>query len=215
MSKPSEASPQASASKSLSREERATFKWLFWVVGGCIAAVGALLFGIGLFLPNHWNVTREILVHAPPATIHPLVDSWQAWQVWGKDPGDDPTLQYSYSGPEHGVGALRRFSGKYAGTGQSEIVRSDPHIGTAFVSAVRSAANNAQGSISYRPQGGSTSVTWNDQGTIESLFGVFLRANVEDELGKYMDRSLRRLKAAAEERAQAATATPTPAPTAP
>lgn len=191
-------------SKSLSTQERATLRWIFWVVGGCIAAVGALLFGVGLLLPNHWNVTREIVVHAPPATIHALVDDWRAWETWAKDPGDDPTLTYTYSGSAHGVGAVRHFSGRYAGTGQSEIVRSDPQTGAAFVSAVRSENNNAHGAISYRPQGGSTSVTWNDQGTIESFFGVFLRANVEDELSKYMDRSLRRLKAQAEERAQRA-----------
>lgn len=187
---------------SLSTQERATLRWIFGVVGGCIAAVGALLFGVGLLLPNHWNVTREIVVHAPTATIHSLVDDWHAWETWAKDPGDDPTLTYTYSGSAHGVGAVRRFSGRYAGSGQSEIVRSDPQTGTAFVSAVRSPKNNAHGEISYRPQGGSTSVSWNDQGTIESFFGVFLRANVEDELSKYMDRSLSRLKAQAEDRAQ-------------
>jgi hypothetical protein len=205
--------------KSLSTQERATLRWIFWVVGGCIAAVGALLFGVGLLLPNHWNVTREIVVHAPLSTIHPVVDDWHAWVTWAKDPGDDPTLTYTYAGSEHGVGAVRRFSGRYAGTGQSEIVRSDPQAGIAFVSAVRSPTNNAHGSISYRPQGGSTSVTWNDQGTIESFFGVFLRANVEDELSKYMDRSLNRLKALAETRAQQAKlplgAEPTPQATLP
>lgn len=192
--------------KSLSRQERATLRWIFWVVGGCVAAVGALLVGVGLLLPNHWNVTREIVVHAPMVTIHELVSNWHAWETWAKDPGDDPTLTYTYAGSNHGIGAIRRYSGRYAGTGRSEIVRSDPQSGTAFVSAVRSDSNNAHGEITYRPQGGSTSVTWNDQGTIESLLGVFLRANVEDELGKFMDRSLNRLKAQAEARAQAAQA---------
>jgi hypothetical protein len=203
--------------KSLSAQERATLRWILWVVGGCIAAVGALLFGVGLLLPNHWNVTREIVVHAPTSTIHALVDDWHAWETWAKDPGDDPTLTYTYAGSEHGVGAIRRFAGRYAGTGQSEIVRSDPQTGIAFVSAVRSRENNAHGEISFRPRGGSTSVTWNDRGTIESLLGVFLRANVEDELTKYLDRSLIRLKAQAETRAQHAVPTSTgglmPAPT--
>ncbi len=204
----------ASARKSLSTQERATLRWIFLVVGGCIAAVGALLFGLGFLLPNHWNVTREIVVHAPTAAIHPLVEDWHAWETWAKDPGDDPTLTYTYSGSERGVGAVRRFSGRYAGDGRSEIVRSDPTSGTAFVSSVRSDENNAHGSISYRPGGGSTSVVWNDQGTIESFFGVFLRANVEDELIKYMDRSLGRLKAQAEARARSA-ATPEASPAAP
>lgn len=203
--------------KSSPTRERATLRWIFWVVGGCIAAVGGLLFGVGLLLPNHWNVTREIVIHAPTSIIHPLVEDWNAWQTWAKDPGDDPTLTYTYAGSKRGVGAVRRFAGRYAGTGQSEIVQSDPQTGAAFVSAVRSSHNNAHGSITYRALGGSTSVTWNDQGTIESLFGVFLRANVEDELTKYMDRSLNRLKAQAETRAQQSTvpavANPSPPPT--
>lgn len=197
-----------------SSAERATLRWIFWVVGGCVAAVGALLLGVGLLLPNHWNVTREIVIHAPAADIHALVEDWRAWQTWAKDPGDDPTLTYTYTGNHRGVGSVRRFSGRYAGSGQSEIVRSDPATGAAFVSSVRSSKNNAHGSISYRPQGGSTSVIWNDQGTIESLFGVFLRANVEDELGKYMDRSLSRLKAQVETRAQSPGEPASPAATA-
>lgn len=168
------------------------------VVAGCVAAVSVLLVGIGILLPNRWNVTREVLVHAPPAAIHPLVDDWHAWQTWAKSPGDDPTLQYEYSGPSRGVGAKRTYTGKYAGAGSSEIVRSDPAQGVAFTSNVRSTSPNAHGSITYRSKGGSTEVVWNDQGTIESLFGVFLRANVEDELGKYMEQALSRLKEAAE-----------------
>ncbi len=188
-------------STSRSNQQRATLRWVMWVVGGCVGGVALLLFGIGLLLPNRWNVTRDVLIHAPAAEIHPLVDDWRAWESWARDPGDDPTLRYSYSGNAQGVGAERSFVGQYAGAGRSEIVKSDPTTGTAFVSAVRSEADNAHGSITYRPQGGSTLVTWNDQGTIESLFGVFLRANVEDELTKHMDRSLQRLKAVAEERA--------------
>lgn len=199
--KPQPPAARARIGQEPARQRRATLRWIFAVVGGCVAAVGVLLFGVGFFLPNHWNVTREIVIHAPPAAIHALVDDWHAWETWAKDPGDDPTLTYTYAGSERGVGAVRRFSGRYAGTGQSEIVRSDRQTGAAFVSAVRSPTNNAHGSISYRAQGGSTSVTWNDQGTIESLFGVFLRANVEDELSKYMDRSLGRLKTLAETQA--------------
>jgi hypothetical protein len=178
--------------------ERASLRWIFTVVIGCVGAVGALLLGIGFLLPNRWNVTREILVHAPPAAVHPLVDNWRAWQTWAPNPGDDPTLHYDYSGPASGVGAKRTYSGKYAGAGSSEIVRSDPAFGVAFTSNVRSTSPNAHGSITYDNKGGSTSVTWNDQGTIQSVFGVFLRANVEDELGKYMEKALTRLKDAAE-----------------
>jgi hypothetical protein len=192
---------QATPSTARSNQKRATLRWVMWVVGGCVGGVALLLFGIGVLLPNRWNVTRDVLIHAPAAEIHQLVDDWRAWESWARDPGDDPTLRYSYSGNPQGVGATRSFVGQYAGAGRSEIVKSDPTTGTAFVSAVRSDTNNAHGSITYRPQGGSTLVTWNDQGTIESLFGVFLRANVEDELTKHMDRSLQRLKAVAEERA--------------
>lgn len=195
---------------SLSHQERATLRWVLWVVAACVGAVALLLVGLGIVLPNHWNVTREVLVHAPSTEVHALVSDWRAWETWARDPGDDPTLQYSYAGSETGVGAVRTFVGKYAGTGRSEIVKSDPTTGAAFVSAVGSETNNAHGAITYRPQGGSTLVIWNDQGTIDSFFGVFLRANVEDELTKYMDRSLQRLKSQAEERAsgQAAPSAP-------
>lgn len=190
--------PQGTTSSSPKPADRASLRFIFLVVGGCVAAVGALLLGIGLLLPNRWNVTREVLVHAPPAAIHPLLDDWHMWQSWAQNPGDDPTLQYTYSGRDHGVGAKRTYTGKYAGSGSSEIVRSDPTEGVAFTSNVRSESPNAHGSITFQPKGGSTSVVWNDQGTIGSLFGVFLRANVEDELGKYMEKALTRLKDAAE-----------------
>lgn len=194
----------------LSSQERATLRWVLWVVGGCVGGIAVLLFGMGLLLPNHWNVTRDVLVHAPAQEVHALVEDWKAWESWARDPGDDPTLRYSYTGSDKGVGAVRQFTGQYAGAGRSEIVKSDPTSGTAFVSAVRSDDNNAHGSITYRQQGGSTLVVWNDQGTIPSVFAVFLRANVEDELAKHMERSLKNLKSLAEERASGRTSSPAP-----
>lgn len=190
--------PQGSIDWSPKPASRASLRFIFMIVAGCVAAVALLLLGIGLLLPNRWNVTREVLIHAPLAAIHPLVDDWRSWETWAPNPGDDPTLVYEYTGPANGVGAKRTYTGKYAGAGSSEIVRSDPAQGVAFTSNVRSTAPNAHGSITYQSKGGSTSVVWNDQGTIESLFGVFLRANVEDELGKYMEKALARLKQAAE-----------------
>lgn len=198
--------PHPAPSAALSSQERATLRWVLWVVGGCVGGIAVLLFGMGLLLPNHWNVTRDVLVHAPAQDVHALVEDWKAWESWARDPGDDPTLRYSYTGSERGVGAVRQFAGQYAGSGRSEIVKSDPTSGVTFVSAVRSDDDNAHGSITYRTQGGSTLVVWNDWGTIPSVFGVFLRANVEDELSKHMERSLKNLKNLAEERASRRTA---------
>ena len=201
MSKSTPATVGAHSAASKPPSHRSTLRFIAVVVAGCIAAVAALLLGVGLLLPNHWHVKREVLISAPPSIILPLIEDFRQWELWAKHPQDDPTLQYTYVGAPSGVGAKRVYQGQYAGRGHSEIVRSDPSYGVAMTSAVGTENANAHSRLEFQHRGGTTAVTWTDQGEIASVFGVFLRANVEDELGKYMETSLARLKAEAERRA--------------
>ena len=179
----------------------ATLRFVAVIVGSCLLAVALLLMGVGLLLPNHWHVQRDVMVSAPPATILTLIEDFRQWESWAGRPMDDQTVRYSYSGPDSGVGARRQYSGEHAGAGYTEIVRSDPAYGVAMISAVGQEKPTASSRLEFKRQGGVTTVLWTDEGKIDSIFGVFLRANLEDELGSYMERSLVRLKTVAEQKA--------------
>jgi hypothetical protein len=79
-------------------------KWLKRAVL-TVAAIIALLLGIGLLLPSGFKVQRSVVVNAPAARVYPLIADprqWKNWAVWNQR---DPAMQMQYSGPDSGTGA--------------------------------------------------------------------------------------------------------------
>ncbi|HEX2735590.1 MAG TPA: SRPBCC family protein [Polyangiaceae bacterium] len=171
-------------------------KQVLLIVTGAIASVVVLFVVVGLMLPNHWNVERSILIHAPASKIHPLVEDLHAWGNWVES--RDPTLRYEFTGPERGVGANRIYHSQYAGTGSTQITLSDPSRGIEFESCVNSPSPTAHGKLTYASEGPATRVTWHDEGKLPVITGAYLRDSVEEGLQRHMDESLVKLKDLAE-----------------
>lgn len=87
-----------------------------------------LLVVIGLLLPSSAHVERSIEIDAPPAQVFPQVNDLHAFHAWSPWAAVDSNMQYSFEGPEQGVGARMQWhSGQSeAASGSMQIVRSDP-----------------------------------------------------------------------------------------
>ena len=64
---------------------------------------------LALFLPDTAHVERSIFVKAPPEAVFDLVDDFESFNRWSPWAQKDPDTQYSFTGPEQGVGAMMRW----------------------------------------------------------------------------------------------------------
>ncbi|MBF9042519.1 hypothetical protein HKCCE4037_04235 [Rhodobacterales bacterium HKCCE4037] len=93
------------------------------IIIGLVALVAAFLI-VGLFLPRHVIVEREVVIDAPPEAVFPHVSSLQAFTGWSPWNDLDPDMQVEYSGPDTGVGNVMVWTSDHpnVGNGRQEIV---------------------------------------------------------------------------------------------
>ena len=73
------------------------------------------------------HVQRTATIAAPPERIYSLLDDFHEWERWSPWEELDANMAHTYSGPDHGVGAVHAWTGnKKAGEGRMEIVDADP-----------------------------------------------------------------------------------------
>lgn len=162
---------------------------LLTALGTCIGlAIGILLYGS--LLRTSWRVERYVIVDAPVAVIHPLVEAPKEWTRWmvGENLADT-----QHFGGDRGVGAGLRWEG-----GELEIIAGDPEQGIRYEKRLRELPPS-DGSLSYSQAQGGTKVTWIDEGDYGSWpLGGFLVSRIERSLVRRCDRSLRALTLLAE-----------------
>jgi hypothetical protein len=166
---------------------------------GVLVLLGLTLAG-GALLPRRWRAERAIFIAARPEQIHPFLSDlrrWADWAPWAH--GRDPKAVWTYAGPDRGVGARCAWTGPVVGTGRMEIIRSDPSTGLTLDEAIESDAVNARATFTYAVDGGTTLVTWVDEGTLPPVLGGFFRTMVEDRLQDDFTRGLETLKSTVEE----------------
>ncbi|MCA9077555.1 MAG: SRPBCC family protein [Planctomycetaceae bacterium] len=146
--------------------------WLQMVMGLVMAIVGLLVVAllISFLLPSTYTVTRSIVIDAPPAEIHPYIETlnqWPEWTTWNTE--RFPELVYSYEGPEAGVGAIQKWTDPEMGSGRLEITESSEADGIRFTLLFEQSPEPLTGSIVYAAtDGGGTRVTWIGNGDVGS-----------------------------------------------
>lgn len=165
-----------------------------------VLAVLVLLLAGAYLLPAKWHVSRSVIIHAPPAKIHPLVESLKAWPTWAPWTTElDPTLKYEYAGPDTGVGAISSWTGDKTGPGTLRITESDPAKGVVFVMQFGDDHYKSHGSIRYEMVPDGTRVTWTSSGRlgnnpINRYFGLLMNSMI----GADFEKGLAKLKKVSE-----------------
>jgi uncharacterized protein YndB with AHSA1/START domain len=184
-------------------------KGLFLVLLGLVT----LFFVTGLFLPKSAHVERSITTTASPATVYGLVNGFRRFNEWSPWARLDPGTQYTYSGPDTGVGARMQWSSANAdvGTGTQEIIAVEPD--RRVTSKLDFGMDNPTTSaISLEPQGTGTRVTWSlDTDFSGSLLGRYFGLALDRMVGPDYEKGLAQLQAVAES-TMPATAPPIAAP---
>ena len=177
-------------------------KFLRTILVGALVVL-AVLFAIGLTLPESAHVERSITIDASPEQVFAVVNSLRHFNEWSPWFDMDPDAKYRYSGPESGVGARAEWSSEEPGvdSGSQEIIASEPPR------LVRTSLDfgdqgSATAELRLQPVNGSTRVTWAfdtvlDASPVDRYFGFFLDAS----LGPTYEDGLARLKALVENEA--------------
>ena len=161
-----------------------------------IVAVIVLVLVVGFVLPRQVHIERSIVINAPRAQLFDALDGFKRFNEFSPWAALDPNTQYSYSGPESGVGAKMSWTStdSKVGSGTNEIVESTPpnFIRTRLVFGDQ---GPAEASFKLEPADGGTRVTWGfdcDLGDnpIAHYFGLMF----DKWIGSDYDKGLAKLK---------------------
>ena len=163
-----------------------------------------LLVGIGLLLPSHTTVERSIVISAPPAQIFPHVNSMRAFHAWSPWTAIDPDTQYTFEGPESGVGSRMTWhsGNQQVGAGSQEITISLPDQ---QISTTLDFGGKGQGVASFflEPRAQGTLLRWQFQTEFGwDLFSRYVGLMLDSMIGASYDKGLRTLKTRVEQNAR-------------
>lgn len=151
---------------------------------------------IGYFLPEHWKVERSIVINAPAAKIYPFVANFKTgWKEWSAFDSEDKNIQYTYSGPDEGVGAHREWKSEQMGDGKMTITKADPQKGVEFELTMKETQFKITGRVDLESQANSTKVTWMDEGDTGTNPLMKIMGKMMDKvMGESFEKSLSTLK---------------------
>jgi hypothetical protein len=170
-----------------------------------IVAIGLIV--TGLLLPSSVHVERQILIHAEPDRIFPLLNDLRAFNRWSPWAQKDPLTHFNFSGPDRGVGAqMSWYSAQpQVGAGSQEIIASvaNQRVAVALSFGDKS---TAVGYYDLQRIDGQTEVTWGfDSEFGYDLFSRYFGLMAERWIGPDYEQGLNNLKTLVE-----TTATETP-----
>ncbi len=165
-----------------------------------VLGVIALLLLVGLFLPHQYHVERSIDLQAKPEVVYPQIAGlrhWPEWTVWNKEL--DPTVQFTFDGPDSGVGASYAWTGTKVGQGHLKITQADPAKGVWYDLDFNAGQYPSTGSVTMAAAGDRLRVTWVNEGDfgknpVNRYFGLA----IDRLIGPDFEKGLARLKIAIE-----------------
>ena len=192
-------------------------KWLFYL----IAAIALIVVGASFLLPAQAVVTRSIEIAAPPDKVFAIVGDLRNFNEFSPWADLDPNIEYTFEGPESGLGQQMNWSSEHAdvGKGSQTIIRYEPptFVETQLDFGVR---GKPVSSFELVPTTSGTRVTWVFKAGLEGIPAKWFGLMFDRWIGNDYEKGLAKLKAVAERPAPEPPVaeqpvTEQPAPTAP
>ena len=146
-----------------------------------------------------YSVTRSTTVDAPAHEVHALIDDFHAWTQWSPWEDLDPELQRTYSGSEHGVGAVYQVGepqGRPGPDGGHPLLAGERRGGAGLPQAVQVLEHDHLQPRRLRQR---HRVEWRMTGEQKGLMSALGKVYSMDRLiGPDFEKGLARLKAVAE-----------------
>jgi hypothetical protein len=147
----------------------------------------------------HFENSREIVIDAPAATVHALLNDFRQWTAWSPWEELDPELTRTYSGSAAGVGAHYAWAGNNkVGEGSMEITGSTPGQVALDLEFLKPFKASNKTVFTLTPEGAGTRVVWAMSGERNLAFALLGKLFFDKAIAKDFDKGLGKLKAAAE-----------------
>jgi len=149
-----------------------------------LIGLAIILAALSFLLPRHAHVERSVVIAAPAPTVFAYVNDLHQFNKWSPWAQIDPATQYTFTGPESGVGATMTWQSEHphVGSGSQEIIESVPneHVTTLLQFGDE---GDARSRMELEPEANGTRVTWNfdtDLGfnPLSRYFGLMLDSMV-------------------------------------
>jgi hypothetical protein len=161
-----------------------------------VLVIAGILIAAGFASPK-MDVTREIIVNAPVASVFPHINNSEKANAWMPWAASDPSLKMNYSGPAEGVGSKASWeSTGDMGTGEALVVDSVPneYVKTKLT-FVKPFQMEEMATLSVAPVEGGTKVSWNAVAEKPYLFRVVgLFMDCDKMVGGEFEKGLASLK---------------------
>ena len=126
-----------------------------------VIALVIVLVAVGAVLPATTHVERSIVIDAPPDHVFNFANNIKNFNQWSPWHPIDPDTEYTFSGPDEGVGAKMAWQSddKNVGSGTQEITQSQANeLVQVFLDFGDMGAADAK--YILKPEGEGTQFTW-------------------------------------------------------
>ena len=183
--------------------EQGITRWLQRALKACVLlffGTVALVFLLGLLLPDHFEVRRTLTIEASREELHPLITDLKRWREWTAWSDDDRELVHEYSDPSADVGAWHVWREGDAGAGRIELTASDLPKGVWYDMTFERDTEPTRGALRYLPADDGVMIEWSLRGELGGPMERALGPVFSWRIGADFDASLAKLA----ERARAA-----------
>jgi uncharacterized protein YndB with AHSA1/START domain len=139
---------------------------------GIILGALVVILGIAVIMqPAQGKVEKFIVINASPATVYNDLNSFKSFREWSPWAKMDTEAQYSFEGPESGVGARMNWKGEKVGSGSQWIEESVENQKIKCGLAFEGYDGKAFAEFLLTPEGDGTKLTWTYEGSNDGIVG--------------------------------------------
>lgn len=170
------------------------------IILGIVVALAAAVVVVGFLLPSEQFVSRSVVVEADQDEVFALVNDFREFNRWSPWAAKDPDTQYTFSGPDTGVGASMSWSSEdpSVGSGSQEIVEAESGSRLKTRLTFDGFESPSYATFRLEPADNGTRVTWEFEANLDSLFGRYMGLMMNNWVGADYENGLARLKEIAE-----------------
>lgn len=154
-----------------------------------LAIVGLLFLLVGVFLPSRRHVEHNMETNHPVRQVYDTINSFKRFADWHPLKMHDPAIQYTFEGPERGVGAKLNYVSQRPniGTGSWEIVNSEQDSQVEFALQNPAYGDNKTSVITLDQNGKTVDINWEydvEYGwdLMGRYAGLYVSRNVGDDM---------------------------------
>lgn len=151
-------------------------------------------------IPSEAQMERTVVIEASAEKVFPHVSSLKKMQDWSPWVGIDPNAEYTFEGPDSGVGAKMSWSSEdpNVGNGKQEIVEVVEFSKVNTKMEFEGFGGETHSAILLEPEGEGTKVTWTYESTDQNGIARFFMLGVDGMLGPSYEEGLGKLKSLVE-----------------